>query len=113
MKQRRLEDRNLCADLVQVGWKLEKGSKHTEWATLEDISSGGACLKLDDPIPLETLVSLRFATSSCVARVKYCVADQLGYLLGVEFADGYRWTRRKYRPEHLIQFHLRPAPKED
>jgi hypothetical protein len=113
MSQKRQEIRDLCADLVQVGWRQEKGSKHTEWATLEDISSSGACLKLDDMIPPDTIVSLLFSTSGCEARVKYCVADHLGYLLGVEFENGYRWSRRKYKPQHLIQFRLRPAPKMD
>ena len=108
MKQKRQEDRNLCADLVQVGWKLEDESRHTEWATLEDISSSGACVKLDDAIPTGTVVSLRFPKESCKARVKYCVADLSGYLIGVEF-EGYRWSRSKYRPEHLVQFRLRPA----
>jgi len=112
MTRNRLEERNLCADLVQVGWKLENGSKHTEWATLEDISASGACLKMEDPIPPKTIVSLHFSKGHCEALVKYCVADFSGYLLGVEFANGYRWSRTKFKPEHLIQFHLRPAPRK-
>ncbi len=108
MKQKRQEDRNLCADLVQVGWKLEDESKHTEWATLEDISANGACVKLDDKIPSDTVVSLRFPRVTCIARVKYCVADHSGFLIGVEFED-YRWSRTKYKPQHLVQFRLRPA----
>ena len=110
MKHKRHEGRNLCADLVLIGWKLEKGSKHREWGTLEDISACGACLMLENPIPDGTLVSLEFTSSECQARVKYCVPERDGYQLGVEFANGYRWSRRKFKPEHLVQFRLRPAP---
>ncbi|HYK91149.1 MAG TPA: PilZ domain-containing protein [Acidobacteriota bacterium] len=113
MRQQRQEHRSLCADLVQVGWKLEDESKHTEWATLEDISSRGACVKLDEPIPPGTLVSLRFPKGGCVARIKYCVADHTGgHLLGVLFENGYRWSRTKYKPEHLVQFRLRPVSRK-
>lgn len=113
MMRNRQEDRNLCADLVQVGWKLEKGSKHTEWATLEDISSSGACIKMEDPVLPKTAVSIQFPKGRCEAVVKYCVADLTGgYLLGVEFTHGYRWSRTKYKPEHLVQFRLRPAPRK-
>lgn len=111
-EERREDDRNLCADLVQVSWKSEEGDNRKEWATLEDISSGGACLKLEDRLPENTIVSLQFSTSSCKARVKYCVAEQTGYLLGVEFENGYHWSRREFKPMHLVQFRLRPARKD-
>ncbi len=113
MRHKRHEDRNLCADLVLIGWRREKGSRHTEWVTLEDISSGGACLKIEDHIPVDTKVSLQFSKGGCEGIVKYCVPDPTGYLLGVEFSDGYRWSRTKYRPEHIVQFRLRAAPKPD
>ena len=107
----RHEARNLCADLVLVGWKGANWSEHREWATLEDISSSGACIKVEDRISPGTPVTLRFSTSSCDARVRYCVGDHTGYLLGVKFENGYRWSRKLFRPEHLIQFHLQAAPK--
>jgi hypothetical protein len=113
MSKKRREDRNLCADLIQISWRLEDHSRHSEWATLEDISSSGACVKLDDTIPPETPVFLRFPKGSCNARVKYCVADHGGYLVGVEFESGYRWSRSKFRPDHLIQFRLRPASERE
>ncbi len=114
MRQKRQEDRSLCADLVQVAWKEADGSKHTEWATLEDISSRGACVKLEESVPPGTPVSLRFSKGGCEARIRYCVADHTGgYLLGVRFENGYTWSRSKYKPEHLVQFRLRPASAKD
>jgi hypothetical protein len=103
----RREDRELCADLVQVQWKDPDGLEHGEWAILEDISSSGACLEIEAPIAPETLVKLQFAADKCEARVKYCNPENAKYLLGVKFEQGYRWSRRKFKPQHLIQFRLR------
>jgi hypothetical protein len=65
-----------------VQWKPEFGPARSEWAILEDICASGACLEIEEPIALDTLVSL-------------------------QFEQGYRWSRRRFKPEHLIQFRLR------
>jgi hypothetical protein len=107
----RREDRELCADLVYVQWNLESDSPRSEWAILEDISPSGACLEIEEYIPPETLVSLQFKSDHCQARIKYCKFDKTNYLLGVQFEQGYRWSRRRFKPEHLIQFRLRRVRK--
>jgi hypothetical protein len=107
----RREDRELCADLVKVQWKLESGSFLSEWAILEDISPSGACLEIEKPIPPDTVVSLQFKGDRCQARIKYCKFDKVNYLLGVQFEHGYRWSRRRFKPEHLIQFRLHRVRK--
>jgi hypothetical protein len=107
----RREDRDLCADLVKVQWNTESDLIYTQWAILEDISPSGACLEIEEPIPPDTIVSLQFETDSCQARVKYCRKDKVKYLLGVEFEQGYRWSRRRFKPQHLIQFRLRKVDK--
>ena len=107
----RREDRELCADLVKVQWKMESDTAHSEWAILEDISASGACLEIEEPIPPDTMVSLQFSNDHCQARVKYCKFDKVNYLLGVQFEQGYRWSRRRFKPEHLIQFRLRKVRK--
>jgi hypothetical protein len=112
MKSNRGEDRELCADLVRIQWKPESGPAQDEWAILDDISSSGACLEMEQPITPGTLVSLQFPGDRCQATVKHCQFDKLNYLIGVQFAQGYRWSRRKFKPEHLIQFRLRSVPKK-
>ena len=102
----RQEDRDLCADLVKIQWAPESGPTRSEWAILEDISPSGACLEVEAYILPDTIVSLQFATDQCQARVKYCRFDQVKYLLGVHFEQGYRWSRRRFKPDHLIQFRL-------
>ncbi len=110
MKSERREDRELCADLVKIRWKPEFGPPCSEWAILEDISASGACLESEQPISPDTVVSLEFTGDHCQARVKYCKCERTNYMLGVQFENGYRWSRRKFKPDHLIQFRLRRVP---
>ena len=107
----RLEDRELCAELVKVRWKVGSGPAQSEWAVLEDISPSGACLGIEEPIPLDTIVTLQFSKDRCQARIKYCEFAETNYMLGVQFEKGYRWSRRKFKPDHLTQFRLRKVPK--
>jgi hypothetical protein len=106
MSPGRREERQLCADLVKIQWNPAQGSSRCEWAILEDISASGACFGMDEPIPPDTVVSLQFDTEHCQARIIYCRFDHVKYLLGVEFEQGYKWSRRRFKPEHLIQFRM-------
>lgn len=112
MRPGRHEYRELCADLVKVQWQAPSGPVRSEWAILEDISPSGACLASEEPIPPETVVDLQFTSDRCQARVMYCKLDRINYLLGVQFEKGYRWSRRRYKPEHLLQFRLRKVRKD-
>ena len=103
----RREDRELCADLVKVQWKTESGKAQCEWGILEDISPSGACLEMEKNIQPDTLISMEFPTDRCQARVIYCRFDKVKDLMGVEFSEGYRWSRRRFKPRHLLQFRLR------
>jgi hypothetical protein len=111
VRPERREDRELCADLVHVQWRNEGGLERGEWAILEDISASGACLAIEDAISPDTIVTLQFASDKLEARVKYCNPDNSKYLLGVQFEQGYRWSRRKFKPQHLIQFRLRKVSR--
>ncbi len=111
MSAERREDRELCADLVQVQWKDAGGVQHEEWAILEDISTSGACLEIEQPVETDAVVTLQFAADKLQARVKYCNPENSKYFLGVQFEQGYRWSRRKFKPQHLIQFRLRKVGK--
>ncbi|MDR1728128.1 MAG: PilZ domain-containing protein [Acidobacteriota bacterium] len=112
-RNKRLEDnadvdgRELCADLVKVTWTPELETPKTDWAILGDISPAGACLELEEPIPTNAAVELEFGDDRCRAQVQYCKFDKVNYIVGVEFLDGYRWSRSRWKPGHLIQFRLR------
>lgn len=105
VKQKRFENRDLCADLVKVVWKPNLMMPCMDWAILGDISPSGACLEIDEPISVDTIVDLEFGGERCQAIVRYCKYDMVNYLLGVEFEEGYRWSSNRWAPKHLIQLY--------
>jgi len=107
MTEKRQDIRNQCADLLEVCWVDKKGTVHDEIAALDDTSASGACIKMDRRIKINTLVDLKYPGGKFVGRIKYCKREPIGYYVGVEFQEGYRWDRRKYKPKHLLQFRLK------
>ena len=112
MVRRRKEDRSLCAELLEIRWK-DKGVDHDALVTLEDISSAGLCLGTEIPIAPETKLVIKYPKGKYEGQVKYCKSDELGYLVGVEFDPGYTWSRRQFRPSHLLQFRLHAVKKDE
>jgi len=92
----------LCADLVDVRWKDKTGRVRKAVANLEDISLSGVCLQLDAPIPIDTNLEIRHDRAEFQGSVRYCLFREIGYFLGVQFAPGYKWSQRQYRPRHLL-----------
>ena len=92
----------LCADLVDLQWKDKSGRTRRAIANLEDISVSGACLQVERPIPLGTLVKVTYPKGELICRIKYCVFREIGYFLGVEFEDGQKWTEREFKPQHML-----------
>ena len=102
MQERRTEFRMLCADMLNVTWTDRSGRQRQSTALLEDISPSGACLQFESPIPPETPVHIECADRPLEGKVRYCVYREIGYFVGVEFMPGYRWSRRRYQPEHCL-----------
>jgi hypothetical protein len=102
MRDRRIETRMLCADLVEIQWRDQTGRRRRAMANLEDISLSGACLQVERPIPLGCAVRLAYPSGELVGAVKYCVFREIGYFLGVQFEAGTRWSPRSFRPQHLL-----------
>jgi hypothetical protein len=102
MRERRIEPRMLCADLVEVQWRDQTGRRRRSMANLEDISLSGACLQVERPIPLSCPVRIAYPSGELAGTVKYCVFREIGYFLGVEFEPGSRWSPRTFRPQHLL-----------
>jgi hypothetical protein len=102
MRERRIEPRMLCADLVEIQWRDQTGRRRRAMANLEDISLSGACLQVERPIPLGSAVRLSYPSGELAGAVKYCIFREIGYFLGVEFEPGTRWSPRSFRPQHLL-----------
>jgi len=102
MLDRRIETRMLCADLVDFHWKDSNGRKKRGVANLEDISLSGACLQVDRPVPLGSVVHISYPSGELKGIVKYSVFRDIGYFLGIEFEAGVRWSQNSYKPQHLL-----------
>ncbi|MBI4903807.1 MAG: PilZ domain-containing protein [Acidobacteria bacterium] len=102
MQDRRFQTRMLCADLVNVQWTENSGKLRRAVANLEDISLSGACLQLDQPIPLNTFIRIAYPKGQLLGTVRYCVYREIGYFLGVQFKEGSNWSRKLFKPQHLF-----------
>jgi hypothetical protein len=100
--ERRSEVRMLCADMVEVCWKDQAGRKRRVMGLLEDISQSGACVQLETAVPLGVLIHWESPKRQFTGRVQYCVYREIGYFIGVEFDSTSKWSKRAYKPQHLL-----------
>lgn len=102
MMERRTEPRMLCADLVDVRWRDSRNRLKRAVANLEDISLSGACIQLDEQVPLGTKVSISYPKGEFTGLVRYCQFREIGYFVGLQFDAGSKWSSRVYKPLHLL-----------
>ncbi|MCX6632840.1 MAG: PilZ domain-containing protein [Candidatus Solibacter sp.] len=112
MDERRSEVRLLCADMVEVRWKDRAGNGQRTTAILEDICASGACLQVEEPIPLG--VEIRWDQPKQVFQgyVRYCVYREIGYFVGVEFDASFKWSKKAFKPQHLLDLQTLVARSE-
>lgn len=104
MTENRANARSLCADLVELEWKDKSGWRRVVPAILEDISPRGACLQTEFPVPIHVDATIRHQESwNIECRTSYCNYRDIGYFLGLEFKPGTRWSKRAFRPQHLLE----------
>jgi len=99
---RRNDDRLLCAELVQLIWHDEMGRERRKIANLEDISLTGVCLQVEQPMPAGMAIAMQYGDGELLGTIRYCRYQDTGYFLGVELAEGSRWSSQHYKPEHLL-----------
>jgi len=92
----------LCADLVEISWKDQAGKAQRAQAILEDISASGACLQAESPIPLGVMVHWRSPKKAFSGLVRYCTYREIGYFIGVQLDVHSKWSKKLYRPQHLL-----------
>jgi hypothetical protein len=102
MSERRNEPRMLCANLVHVSWRDRNGHECAEVMNMEDISLSGACLLSETPVPSSTRIVISYGNGRLPGIVRHSEHRELGYFLGVEFADGCQWPTDQFRPRHLL-----------
>ena len=102
MQDKRSEIRMLCADMVDVCWKDRTGKARKATALLEDIASSGACLQMETSVPLGTEIRWDSPKQQFKGHVKYCVYREIGYFVGVQFESSSLWSKKTYKPQHLL-----------
>ena len=102
MDERRSEQRLLCSDLISVTWIKHRGSRATITANLENVSASGACIQVDTPIRKGAILELVHGKHRLRGKVRYCLFQQIGYYVGVQFEPGVKWSERRYKPKHLL-----------
>jgi hypothetical protein len=88
--------------MVEICWKDGTGKVRGATALLEDICSSGACLQLEAPLPLGTDVQWGSPRQQFNGFVRYCVYREIGYFVGVEFTPTSKWSKKMYKPQHLL-----------
>ena len=101
MQDKRAEVRMLCADMLEISWKDDQGKVRVLMALLEDISTCGACLQMECPLPIGAEVSFETPEQQFSGCVRYCVYRDIGFFAGVEF-DGAKWSKGRFEPQHLL-----------
>ena len=92
----------MCADLVDVTWRDGKNQMRRTIANLEDISISGACLQVDEELPLGTPVEISYPNGALAGVVKYCVYREIGFFLGVQFEDQKKWNALRFKPQYMF-----------
>jgi hypothetical protein len=78
-------------------------------ANLEEISSSGVSIQLEEPIRVGTDIEVLCSTCSFRGKVSYCRFVDIGYDIGVEFAPQTLWNQQLYQPKHLLPVPIRNA----
>jgi hypothetical protein len=92
----------MCADIVDVRWRDTVGKRRQCVGLLEDISSSGACLQVETPLPLGAEVILDCPNREFRGHIRYCVYREIGYFAGIQFEGSCRWSKRMFKPQHLL-----------
>jgi hypothetical protein len=88
-------------------------------AVLEDISPLGACVQVEERIPLGATISISAHSSPAnttlgafkeparfSGHVSYCAYRDYGYFVGVRFSDETKWSSGVFEPRHLTNLAL-------
>jgi hypothetical protein len=102
MQERRFEVRMMCADMVEVCWTNRSGVSRRTMALLEDISPSGACLQVETSVPVGARIRWDSPRKGLSGVVRYCVYREIGYFVGVEFDPSSKWSKKVYKPQHLL-----------
>lgn len=93
--------RRLCSHLVSISFPGT--SEEAETAILEEIDSLGAVVATERPYAPGARLSISASGFEAPALVAQSARRETDYAVTLEFADGFRWDPRRWRPDHLYR----------
>jgi len=93
--------RYLCSELVKVEWQSQAGGFDAV-AILEEIWADGACVQTLQPMQPGARVWIVARRALFLGTLTECRVLDDGYFSRVAFDSECRWSRRSYKPEHMI-----------
>ena len=88
--------------MVEASWTDKDGATQRVNALLENISPSGACLQFETAIPLGVQLRFECDKHEFSGEVRYCTYHEIGYFVGVELEPESQWSRRTFKPRHLL-----------
>jgi hypothetical protein len=92
----------MCADVVEASWANRDGTIQRANALLENISQSGASLQFEVAVPLGVSLRIVCQKREYIGEVRYCSYQEIGYFVGVQFEAESHWSRRTFKPRHLL-----------
>ncbi|GAC1433203.1 MAG: hypothetical protein NVSMB62_29580 [Acidobacteriaceae bacterium] len=93
----------LCSELVTLEWAGANGQRHHAGANMDGLSAGWAWLQIDHAVPTGTGVRIAHRRGELRGTTRCCLRENSSeYSVAVEFEEGSRWVRRRFRPRHLL-----------
>jgi len=102
MQDKRSEVRMMCADVVEASWTDQDGQVQKAHALLENISPSGACLQFEAAVPVGVTIRFACPKQEFEGEVRYCSYQEIGYFVGIQLAPDSHWSRKSFRPRHLL-----------
>jgi hypothetical protein len=93
-RNKRRHERKAFSATVRVGWRDKAGNDKVALTRVFDISESGIRFEIPEPLATRSDVMLRADKIALQSRavVRFCECRGLKYVVGAEFAGGYRWS---------------------
>ena len=100
--EQRSEPRFLCSHLVTLRWSEGSSRERSETVVLENISASSACVQCEVSVSEGTRVRMVCGKQEFRGYVRSCYWRDDGYFIGIAFDADSKWSKAKFKPEHLL-----------
>jgi hypothetical protein len=102
MIEQRSQPRLTDAEIVMIFWD-ERGERAFQLANVRDISSDGAGLVVDHPLPVGTPVIMSYGKDGLNAIVRHCSLLLDRHAIGIEFVEADKQSPIHFDPDLLVR----------